>query len=150
MVDRTDFITQHNGYGMSSLTRPDDILRRGVQALQGVDFDTIVGRGMSGSIIVPMLAERLGKAFLIVRKEGAGAHTSRHVGQLGHRWIFVDDFVSSGATLRHTKSAVEDIVRERNDNAWSTTFYSEYVGQWLYDREDGFAYPGGPRYDGGY
>jgi adenine/guanine phosphoribosyltransferase-like PRPP-binding protein len=151
MVDRTGFLTQHNGYGMSSLTNLDDIIERGVRALSHIDFDTIVGRGMSGSVVVPMLASALDKAYLIVRKQGAGAHTSQHVGSLGHKWIFVDDFVSTGATFRETKEAIDYMVRERNRYAYLTDpFVTEYVGQWLYDRESGFAYPGTPSYDKGY
>jgi len=70
------------------------------EALKGIDFDTLVGTGFSGGIVIPALALAMNKNFVLVRKENDDSHHGggRLVGQLGQRWIFVDDFVVSGKT----------------------------------------------------
>lgn len=96
------------------------------EALKGVKYDTMVGRGMSGALVVPMLAKALRKNWLIVRKPGEHSHSyDRAVGKLGHRWVFVDDFIASGDTLEATKDAVRQLAEYRD-------FDTEYVGQYLY------------------
>lgn len=82
------------------------VIERARTVLADVDFDTIVGTGFSGGVVVPSLAMALGKDFLLVRKDGDDSHHSgRLLGSLGKRWIFVDDFVASGRTwarvMRH-------------------------------------------------
>lgn len=65
------------------------------------DFDTLIGVGVSGAVIVPTLARLLGVDFAIVRKENDGSHGWHEVeGVVGGRWLFVDDLVSTGATVR--------------------------------------------------
>lgn len=65
------------------------------------DFDTLVGVGVSGAVVVPTLARLLGVDFAIVRKENDGSHGWNKVeGVVGKKWLFVDDLVSSGATVR--------------------------------------------------
>ena len=68
--------------------------------LADVEFDTLVGTGFSGAAVVPALALALGKNFVLIRKESDDSHHGggRLIGSLGDRWIFVDDFISSGAT----------------------------------------------------
>src|SRR6266498_3813511 len=88
---------------------PDRILLRAARELRGVDFDTMVGTGLSGTLVVPILARAMGKKFLIVRK-GDDVHNHspyrRVVGTLGAKWLFVDDFVATGKTLRHVKDTI--------------------------------------------
>ena len=69
--------------------------------------DTLVGSGLSGTLVVPSLARACDVPFwAIVRKEKT-THTSRLVeGAIGDRWLFVDDFISSGDTLRRTRNEV--------------------------------------------
>src|SRR5690242_12227601 len=54
--------------------------------------DTLVGSGLSGTLVVPSLARACDVPFwAIVRKEKT-THTSRLVeGAIGDRWLFVDD-----------------------------------------------------------
>lgn len=95
--------------------------------LAGVDFDTIVGTGFSGGVVVPSLALAMGKNFVLIRKETDDSHhgSGRLLGVLGDRWIFVDDFISSGHTRRRV---VEKIAGGCVARGTSTTF----VGQYLY------------------
>lgn len=99
------------------------------KALTGVDFDTLVGTGFSGSIVIPSLALALGKKFVLIRKETDDSHhgKGRLVGELGERWIFVDDFVSSGKTRRRV---IEKIEESQDD--WGHRSTSELVGQYMY------------------
>ena len=83
---------------------------------QGIKFDTIVGRGSSGMLIVPIVARILRKKWFIVRKdeEVQSSHDSscKWMGELGKRWIFLDDFCSSGQTFRKVRDGVKAAVKE--------------------------------------
>src|SRR5215472_3764911 len=61
--------------------------------LDGVSYDTMVGTGMSGALVVPVIARALRKNWLIVRKPGDHHHHGNALaqGHLGDRWIAVDD-----------------------------------------------------------
>lgn len=109
----------------------ESVIDRAAESLGNVDFDTLVGAGMSGGIVVPALAVRMGKKFTLVRKDEDDSHHGggRLVGQLGPRWIFVDDFVSFG----RTRSRVIQKIQEALPLPTATTM----VGQYLYQ-----AWPG--------
>ena len=104
-----------------------DIIERAKADLADVEFDTLVGTGFSGGVVIPSLALALGKHFVLIRKETDDSHhgQGRLLGTLGDRWIFVDDFISSGATRRRVAEkiglacALEEV---------STT----WVGQYMY------------------
>lgn len=98
-----------------------------VKAARRRDFDTIVGTGLSGSLVVPALARKLGKHWAVVRKPGVSSHSGERVceGTLGERWLFVDDFVSSGATLERVKAAIRNWAR-------SCGHATQYVDTWEY------------------
>lgn len=101
--------------------------------LEGIDFDTIVGTGFSGGIVIPALALRLGVNFVLIRKEHDDSHHGggKMLGTLGERWIFVDDFVSSGTTRKRvlgkvaTAASLEDV---------QTCYLGDYLyAQWVND-----------------
>lgn len=74
------------------------------------DFDTLVGTGVSGAVIVPTLARLLGVDFAIVRKENDGTHGWNKIeGVMGKKWLFVDDLVSSGTTVRRVQKLVTEL-----------------------------------------
>lgn len=100
------------------------VIETAQKRLTGVDFDTLVGTGFSGGIVIPSLALAMGKKFVLIRKETDDSHHGhgRLVGQLGSRWIFVDDFVSSGSTRKR-------VIEKVNDAAFGST---ELVGQYMY------------------
>lgn len=104
------------------------VIDRCRRALRDVDFDTIVGTGFSGGIVIPSLAMAMGKKFVLIRKEGDDSHHGggRLVGELGERWIFVDDFVSSG----RTRERVIQKIAEALDFDETTMM----VGQFMYQR----------------
>lgn len=95
--------------------------------LRGVNFDTFVGRGLSGALVVPTLAQAFGKFFAVVRKPGESTHSSYPIaGSLGKRWVFVDDFVSSG----QTRMEVMRVIRSLEDPPY--LWASDYVGTLAY------------------
>jgi|SRR5579871_2781727 len=73
-------------------------------------FDAIAFRGMSGALLAPPLAMKLGKSLLMVRKTLEGNH-----GDVGYvegdkharAYVIVDDFRSSGATCREIIEQIE-------------------------------------------
>jgi hypothetical protein len=94
--------------------------------MRAVDFDTVVGTGISGTLAAQMFARAMGINFAIVRKGGDGSHSYNPVeGNVGRRWVFVDDLICSGATRQRVRDAME-LFSEQND------FKTTYVGDYLY------------------
>lgn len=113
-------------------------LGRAIDVLKDVEFDTIVGRGLSGGLVIPSLAKVLNDHFAsqsierrigwaVVRKPNDESHSDSPIEgtTFGERWIFVDDFVCSGNTRKLTKTAVKDYATRYD-------FGTEYVGSYLY------------------
>lgn len=89
---------------------------RAREKLAGVDYDTMVGTGLSGALVIPALARNLHKRWAIVRKVGDNSHANTSFeGQLGRRWIFVDDFIQSGATRDRVLEVISEQVRRANE-----------------------------------
>jgi orotate phosphoribosyltransferase-like protein len=109
--------------------RCDELIATAKSKTDDVLFDTLIGTGVSGSIIVPLLAKELGCFWAIVRKPNDGSHSGCDIeGDLGERWIFVDDLVNTGATVERTRSQIAGWTERFN---WET----EYGGAYLYYRE---------------
>lgn len=103
------------------------VIETAKERLANVEFDTLVGTGFSGSVVIPSIALALGKSFVLIRKESDDSHHGggRLLGQLGERWIFVDDFVSSGRTRHRVINKIEEAADMNNVK-------SEFVGQYMY------------------
>ena len=92
-----------------------------------VAYDTLVGSGLSGALVVPAIARILEKNWLIVRKPNDGSHSHRRAeGSLGQRWLFVDDLVDSGRTWKRVTTTVRDIARDES-------FQTQCVGAYTYN-----------------
>jgi Orotate phosphoribosyltransferase len=104
------------------------------------EFDTMVGVGLSGALVIPRAAEILGKKWAIVRKEGESRNSGNIIeGEIGETWLFVDDFISSGRTIRHAYSTVN------GETMMSAGRSPDFIGAYFYDRADVgvfFPYPG--------
>jgi len=73
------------------------------------DFDAIAFRGLSGSLIAPVVAYQLQKKMMAVRKERS-PHTTYKIEashKASERILILDDFISSGATIREIISVVK-------------------------------------------
>jgi adenine/guanine phosphoribosyltransferase-like PRPP-binding protein len=130
----------NSSYLSSAFLSTDLLVKRAETVLAGVEYDTMIGIGLSGGLVVPTLARLLNKEFALIRKDGDSSHRERTVeGTIGERWIFVDDFVSSGETLRKVKLKMEEVAKG-NSYGW-TGFTTTFVGTYQYAREN-FLRPG--------
>lgn len=76
---------------------------------QGIEYGSLVGIGLSGSVMIPVLALLLDKPFAILRKPGVPCHTNAtYEGTIMKDWLFVDDFISSGETFRNALRIIDD------------------------------------------
>lgn len=105
-----------------------------------IKFDTLVGTGMSGALIVPNLARILKCNWFIVRKPSEKAHSSNiGEGTLGQRWLFVDDLIDMGETFNRVAEAIDDLVKRHKQMQWTYTFRPredinvEFAGAHLYN-----------------
>jgi hypothetical protein len=113
-------------------------------ALNGVRFDTFVGTGLSGTLSAPVLARAMRKNFVIVRKDSDQTHdVERVLGNMGERFVIVDDLIASGDTWR---AIIDELGYWRDHRSagddWSGPLPAfEFVGIYLY--HGGFTYPKG-------
>lgn len=112
MSDTTgDFLKRRCSY-MDNVYNFDAILEDAKLRLvdEDVEFDTLVGTGLSGALVVPRLADALDVRWMLVRKDNDGSHSTQPVeGFIGRRWLFVDDFMSTGATFRRVENVIDRI-----------------------------------------
>ena len=88
----------------------DKTARKVTKWLKTYDFDTIACRGTSGLLIGPLLAVRMKKSLIIVRKETENSHSVQLVegDANAHRYVIVDDVMTSGRTAHFIKSKVSE------------------------------------------
>lgn len=97
----------------------DPVLRRrhveeGVRQLSQMKFDAIAVTGFSGISVGSILADRLGKALLFVRKGRNEEDTHSHHDLEGPldwtpkpaRYVVVDDFIAGGETVRRVQRLI--------------------------------------------
>lgn len=118
-----------SGYFDEAWENPTAVIDRCRDALEGVEFDGFVATGISGACMVALLAHQFGKTWMIVRKEDDTSNHSgaKAVGKLGKRWIFLDDFVSSGTTRDRVLEFVRKVSSDFGQN-------HEFVGTLSYAR----------------
>ena len=117
---------EFSSYYLGRVREPKSVLVDFKYETKGIDFDTLVGTGLSGSLIIPVLADHLDLNFLIVRKPGVVSHGNHMEGRLGRRWLFVDDMVASGKTFVRVRDTVATAAEQRG-------FATEFVGGFLYN-----------------
>ncbi|GLE59572.1 hypothetical protein NJBCHELONAE_48850 [Mycobacteroides chelonae] len=130
-----DFLSNYMGGGQYD---PADLIATAREQfeLHGVECDTLVGTGLSGALVVPQMARELGKEWLIVRKPKEGTHSSRPVeGQLGQRWLFVDDGIQSGKTFRRVLDTIADLP-ETASYLWHRLGCTEFAGAYFYASDE--------------
>lgn len=124
-------------YFNKAWSRADLIAEDLLNAAAHTDFDTIIGTGMSGSLIVPRIGEMLGIHWAIVRKPHVDSHSNNRIeGDIGELWIFVDDLIDSGRTLDRVERTVRSVCTERYH-------YTKYVGAYCYQQGVQFREPMG-------
>lgn len=78
-------------------------------------FDAIAFRGVSGAIMAPAIADKLGVGLIVVRKPGEEAHTSYSVeGHIETTYVVVDDFTDTGETIKETVKKISSVNSGQN------------------------------------
>jgi hypothetical protein len=126
MIGYDTHVDQVSSYLRRAVLDNDAVVAAAVEKLRAIPFDTIVCRGLSGILVAPQVARKLGKSILCVRKSDNHHGISDAEGQLGREWIFFDDFYSLGRTLQACTLVVKGIA-DRNNG-----FESTYVGRYEY------------------
>lgn len=122
---RVGFLDINPGYSHNAFKHTaEDLISHAQKSLVGVDFDTMVGTGTSGCV-VPIIARAMHKHWVLVRSVKSTHHEQMIAGELGKRWVFVDDIMASGRT---EESVIYEIDTTCKDYDWET----EYVGRYLY------------------
>ena len=80
---------------------------------RGLQFDAIACRGVSSLLISPIVAMRLNKSLIVVRK-GEKTHSAYKVeGDHGaKRYLIIDDFIDSGDTIREIAKDIFDVNKD--------------------------------------
>lgn len=74
------------------------------------EFDAIACRGVSGTVVGAAVASRLSKQLIVVRKPDVQSHSEYDVEGRPYgffKYIIIDDFVSTGETVREIIRNVE-------------------------------------------
>jgi orotate phosphoribosyltransferase len=93
--------------------------------LKDVDFDTFAVMGLSGIVFASKLSHLMDKKLFVVRKVTSSHSTHHAEGELGLRWIFLDDFISSGVTKAKVIEGVDKYVGDQS--SFETTGIGEYL-----------------------
>lgn len=120
-------VRHHSSYLEAAIKDTRLTVKRAVDTLKPLkkEFDVIVVTGVSGLLIGPIVAYKLNKKLLVIRKQDDKNNSHCHYLVEGHlpankgRWLFLDDFISSGHTLRRVYNTVDK-------EASSHSFYGFY------------------------
>lgn len=127
---RGEAMHSHADYLDEIFKDPDRTITKFKTLMTDVDYDTLVGVGMSGALSIPMLARAVGKHFAIVRKarDYESNHSRRMIeGVVGRRWVFVDDLICTGNTRRVALAGIK-LFSEHFD--WNTVYVGDYFYQY--------------------
>lgn len=127
----------HSTYLERAFGNIETIANDMLETVQNVEFDTMVGTGLSGTLVVPSLARMFGTYWAIVRKESTPHSNNTVEGEIGRKWLFVDDFISSGVTLHRVQKVISGLTTSIDDGygTWPRTvpYPTEYVGTYQYE-----------------
>lgn len=123
------------------------IISRVVSQLKNVEFDAIAFRGLSGALVAPIIAEKMGKHLVGVRISTTYTHSDNRDVEVSSglggdfRFVIVDDLIDSGRTVR---SIIDKIHGEHPDaKCVAIVTYHRYVA----DPEGGAKFNGIPHLD---
>lgn len=87
----------------------DGMIKECCEKLKPLDFDTFVFSGNSGALVAPILAYKMHKELIMVRKPNDDC-ASRHRVEgftASKRYVIVDDLVSTGKTMARILKGVQ-------------------------------------------
>jgi orotate phosphoribosyltransferase len=100
-----------------------------VKSLKQLNFDYLIGTGLSGTCVIPTVALRLNKPFAIVRKDVS--HGSFQIEGLPREekklsYLILDDFISTGATVDRIFTKMQDFIVRKSDLCIGLFSYKDY------------------------
>ena len=109
------------------------VVRHAVKTLRKVEFDFIACRGLSGTTFASIVAYRLNKPLVIVRK-GEQCHSWLTVENARPgNYIILDDLICSGETIEKIIEAINQQL-EANNVANNATGQANLCGIYLYTK----------------
>lgn len=104
-------------------------VREVVKSLKQLDFDYLIGTGLSGTCIIPTVALRLNKPFAIVRKDASHGYFQiegipKEDKQLSY--LILDDFVSTGATVDTILTKMKAFTQRKDDICIGLFAYKDF------------------------
>lgn len=102
-------------------------------AAEGHRFDSLIGIGISGALVVPTVGRAMRKYWGLIRKDGVYSHANdEHLeGTIGGRFLIVDDFVGSGATVATILNKITLAHGMRGRGPMPI-----FIGVWQYEKAD--------------
>ncbi len=105
--------------GKDGLADLVDVVRRTANELRPhkKEWDSIVVTGVSGLLVGPAVALRLHKPLVVVRKPGDHSHCTtliENFQNIGKRYLFLDDFISTGTTKKRVLGAINKRVNPKD------------------------------------
>lgn len=137
-MEELTHIVRNSGYTREALDHDlSDLVEKAKDSLPS-DVDTLVGTGLSGTLVVPHLGRALGLYWGIMRKpsdfEGRSSYAHEvYEGSLGRKWALVDDFVSSGDTVIRVLKQMTEAVEPLD---WRLGWDTEFQGVFQYSRRE--------------
>ncbi len=95
--------------------------------------NALMGRGISGLMIVPVLAAKLKVEWMLVRKAKSHSDFKAEVSKWRQdtKVVFVDDLIDTGASCRESLDVIESLFRRHEEKFPCSTF--QFLGAALYD-----------------
>jgi len=127
ILDLTNLSYSRSAYDVD----PAELIANAETQLYGhrVDFDSMVGVGLSGLLVLPLLARHFDVPFFGCRKRNEPSHNSllpQGGGRIGQKWILIDDAKVTGNTVAKVQRTISLVTRKHN-------FKTTYKGAYFYN-----------------
>jgi orotate phosphoribosyltransferase len=87
----------------------------------------LVFRGVSGMLVGIRAADKTKRPYAIVRKDDEKSHSiSKVLGWLPEKYVIVDDFVSTGTTIKTIVAVVDAIIHDTQSHCVGIILYTGY------------------------
>jgi len=112
--------------------RREVVIYRATQILRHVQFDTIAFMGLSGALIAPIVAYKMEKGVLAVRKDLGGHSPLLVEGNIGsQKYVIIDDFTSTGETVYLIRKRIHAVAPEAECVGIYEYFNHGFNAYWL-------------------
>lgn len=109
-LERSQFYHSYYLDGALYLPYTKKLIPKLIKKLKKYDFDSIAFTGMSGALVAPIVAIKMNKPLIMVRKEqDTDNHSHKKVEGFidAKKYVIIDDCIASGKTRNHIKKMVK-------------------------------------------